>query len=327
MHRLKQKSKKHVPCRYRKYKGCFGHFTKHKRPESSKLIKFKKELSLTIEDYAESFISNLNSWIENHPERVLDFRIVEIVTLRAGLVLKAYMEEYHQLHKKKPNIKNPKSPKGKAIFQYLGITDFGIDCNQYEDLSCWQIFSFDPIKQREMDVPRKLKEEIIPACWQNHEIQENESKAVATAVSEILFNCSEHAYQGKKKDSVFQKWYLGTGEYPDTNRFTFCIYDKGQGFKESMLQNPGLWGFIANDRSKPDSHFIEKATKGVSGVKDAKYRGRGQGIKSAIKEIKKVDGYISIMSGQGVFDTNVEKSYRDRPVNLEGSLIAFHVPI
>ena len=297
LHRIKQTSKTHVPCRYRKYKGCFGRFTRYGRPESSKLIKFNEELSLTKEDNAKSFIYNLNLWIDNHPERILDFRKVEIVTLRGGLVLKAYIEEYYQRFKQKPRIKNPKSSKGKAIFQYLDITDFGIDCNQYEDLSCWQIFSFDSITQREMNVPRKLKEEIIPTCWRNHEIQENESKAVATAVSEILFNCSEHAYQGKKKDSVFQKWYLGTGEYPETNRFTFCIYDKGQGFKESMIQNPGLWGILANDKSKPDSYFIEKATRGVSGVVDAKNLGRGQGITSAIKEIRKVDGFISIMSG------------------------------
>jgi hypothetical protein len=158
----------------------------------------------------------------------------------------------------------------------------------------------------------------------------NDSQAIASSVSEVLFNCEEHAYTGEKTDAKFRKWYLGVGEYPKTNRFSFCIYDKGVGIKDRMRQNPHKWFDNITDPMASESDMIKLATEGRSGAdKSNSYEGsgRGQGLRSAIEQLSANNGQMSILSGRGVFESEKPNIKKDRKTKLDGTMIAFSFPI
>ena len=316
----KQISKKHIPVRYRRFKGCFGNPVPF-RKESDKFIQVPQVISLSPDNNAENLFGFIGEVFE-HPNRIIDFRGLELVTIRGGIVLKAFRDEYIETFKHEPVIKPPKKKKMKAVLQFLGYSDFGIDYLDYSDIVCWDIRSWDKRDdQRKTNHPKEIMEEIIPKCCGKDTLDKN-SKELASAVAEAINNSSEHAYLGSKKNALFQKWYLGCGIYPGTNSLVFCVYDKGQGFRESMQNDKQLWSFLP--MLDKDYKYIVRATEGVSGTKD---EGRGQGLKKAVVKLKKAGGFVEIMSGNGLFNTSNKNSAIERKVYVDGSIIAFSVPV
>jgi hypothetical protein len=152
-----------------------------------------------------------------------------------------------------------------------------------------------------------------------------DSANIAASVGEALNNWKEHAYTGTKETVAFKRWYLGVGEYPDTNRFSFCVYDKGVGIKTRMKENPKIWINKLTDFKRSDSDMIVLATQGRSGaeVKD----GRGEGLKTAIELLASNDGRLDIYSDCGYFSTHNKKTGTDRQTRLEGTMVEFSFPI
>lgn len=324
MKRKRQQSTKHRPLRYRKYKGCFGGkgFSNHCLVPY--VIGFPENLTLKDDKIARKFLKAINNSLEN-PTAKVDFSKLDRVEISCGIILRAYADEFQMRYKHPIDVIKPRNKKSVSILKYLEILTPDDSYKKYPDLECWNILVFDNKDEnnRNVIISEQLKNEFIPACWKNHNFADKESQIVASAVSEIYFNCAEHAYVGYD-DNQFQKWYIGAGEYPDSNLFAFCIFDKGQGFKKSMKQNVKLWGVIKNGK---DSYYLSKAAQGRSGIDDADVKGRGKGISSSIKQIKSVKGDIIIMSGNGEYASDRDSQSRDRNVYLKGSLISFFVPI
>ena len=318
--RVRQTSSKHRPVKYRKYKGCFGNPERLRR-EEDRNIPMPQVVSLSPDENADNLFNTIREAF-SHPDRVIDFRKLEQVTIRGGIILRAFREEFIEIFKRAPNFRPPKKRKMKAVLQFLGYADYGIDYSDYVDIACWDIRSWDASDDlRKANPPKEITEEIIPKCCGNDILDAN-SRELASAVTEAINNSGEHAYVGIKRDAVFRKWYLGCGIYPGTNRMVFCVYDKGQGFKESMQRDKTLWSFLPMlDR---DYKYIVRATEGVSGTKE---EGRGQGLKTAVLKLKKAGGFVEIMSGNGIFNSVNENNTRDRSVFIEGSIIAFSVPV
>lgn len=341
MKRKKCIYKKNHPVKYLRYKGCFGHGPFEGIGSPIELVKMKDALALSKEVYAEPALTRLQRVMDN-PDAVLDMREVKQITLRFGLILKAFYDEFMVTHTRVPSIYPPKAAKVKAILNHLGVASYpGIHVEDYPDIVCWQIVDWELLDyglpnrtknslNRDIKPAELLYNEIIPKCWSGKRTMANDSRAIASSISEVLFNCEEHAYTGVKEDSKFRKWYLGVGEYPDTKRFSFCIYDKGVGIRDRMQQNPQKWFDRITDLKASESSMIKLATQGRSGANNSNSyegSGRGQGLKSAIEQLDVNAGQMSIFSGKGVFESEKPNLEKDRKSKLEGTMIAFSFPI
>jgi hypothetical protein len=251
-------------------------------------------------------------------------REIKVVNISGGLLLKAFFEEYHIKHQKKPHIRGPRDVKMRAVFNHLKIGNYqDVKHRHFKDIDCWQVLSWDDSESEKLHIGKLLNEEIIPRGWKGkHTLSEN-SSAIATSVSEAFYNCKEHAYTGEREFSKFKRWYLGVGDYPESNSFSFIIYDKGIGIKERLKAEPDGWLDIASDWLKSDSEMIKLATKG----KRKASAGRGKGLNYAINELTKNNGEVDIYSGYGYFSSDNEQGGKDRKPYLQGTLVSFSFPV
>ena len=148
---------KHWPLKYRKYKGCFGYKNDGHSKEAKTYCKLGKYLGLYKDDYAQSLVHE-TSIVMGNPEYVLDFRKVERISLRGGLFLKAFFDNFTAIYGFFPKIRPPVMRKSKAVLQFLGLADYGLDCSEYPDLVCWQIRSWDEHEMKKENIARLLKE-------------------------------------------------------------------------------------------------------------------------------------------------------------------------
>jgi len=315
------RKKKPHPYKYLKFKGCFGGSYKSEKT-SREQIDIGRSVGI-YDETAFAKVSDALNAILIDPNLILNMRKVSMITINGGLILKAFFEEFCIRYNKKPNIKSPTDKKMRAVLKYLKIKDFSdVKVENYPDIMCWQIFPWDD--SQNIEFAKLLNTEIIPKCWKgDHAISEHSSN-IATSVAETLLNCKEHAYTGEKSESIFKKWYLGVGEYPDTGKFSFCIYDKGVGIKARLMTNPANWFDNFADITRSDTDIIEIATKGKRVITED---GRGQGLKNAIELLKKNDGWIDIFSDCGFFSSYYKGSGRDRKPRLEGTMVSFSFPI
>jgi hypothetical protein len=321
----RRKGGKHYPLHNLKFKGCFGavHFTRSR-------LKFERlPESLDVYD-AEDFGTMMNSLnrVMDDPDLILDFKWVKSITIAAALILKAFIDEYIVKHRKKPPLHGPQDTKTRAILNYLKIAHYmDVDRRHYKDIECWQMLDWEQGDTEErMQFSKVLDTEIFPKCWPGRNILTKDSSTIASSLTEAFFNCQEHAYTGSKKDAPFKKWYLGVGEYPNSKRFSFCIYDKGIGIKARLKENPTGWLDTFTDPIVSDSRMIERATQGRSGSSSPQ-EGRGEGLKSAVELLELNEGYLDIFSDCGHFSTRTGQGGRDRDYWLEGTLVAFTFPI
>jgi len=314
-----RKKKKH-PIKYLKFKGCFGSPLnwRKKRPEEIEFPEiFGVYNEVVFTKMTESFDDALNN-----PDKTLDMRQVKRISIDGGLLLKAFYEEYYIKHQKNPHIRGPKEPKMRAVFNHLGIGHYqDVKKIHFADVECWQILSWDH-SDSNIHLGKFLSEEVFPKAWGGKHKLSEKSEVIATSVAEAFYNCAEHAYTGKKENSLFKRWYLGLGDYPNSNSFSFNIYDKGIGIKARLQANPDGWLDKASDWLKSDSEMIKLATKGKRGASE----GRGEGLKFAVNEITKNSGEIAIYSEYGYFSSS-DMHGVERTTRLEGTLVSFSFPI
>jgi len=317
----KRRKKKH-PIKYLKYKGCFGN-PRHLRCESPEEIDFGTYLSVFNEPVFEKMRNDMEDALEN-PDKILDMSKINRIDICGGLVLKAFFDEYKSRHNKKPRIKAPQIIKTRVIFNYLKIKNYMDVKNIHEkDVDCWQILSWDESESKEIHFPKLIREQVIPKGWRGKHSLSEDSSDVAGHISEAFYNCIEHAYTGKKESEKFKRWYFGVGDYMESKRYTFLVYDKGIGIKTRLMDNSDGWLTKASDWTKSDYEMIELATKGMRGASE----GRGKGLSSAINELQKNDGEIDIISGYGYFSTDKERGGKNRKPYLQGTLVAFSFPV
>lgn len=310
---------KHIPTRNLVQKGRFGN-NGYYDPDKKKKITFPESLNINDEQATKRLFSCINRSLENNRLRA-DFSKLTKVEIRCGIILRAYADEFRIKFGHAIDVIEPINKKARAILRYVHVLSPDDSYLNYPDLKCWNILMSEDTDEEKPDIARILCEEFIPKCWANHDSANPVTQNIAEAVAEIYYNCSEHAYGNLKRDSKFKRWYIGAGEYPESNNFTFCVYDKGQGFKQSMLKNR-KWFYLARD--KKDSYYILKATEGYSrGNAD----GRGLGIPSSINLIKEVNGAIDIISGKGHYSCSRTSQTNERNVYLKGSLVSFMIPI
>jgi len=316
-----KKKKKH-PVKYWKYRGCFGG-SRSKRKRKPKDVVFETHLDVYNVAAFEKMINCFDEAMEN-PERVLDMRKVKGISIWGGLLLKAFCDEYELKHQKKPQKRGPQDKKMRAVLNHLEIGNYqDIKKLHFPDIECWRILSWDDHSSTDLQFGKLLSEDIIPSCWKGMHTLSEGSANIATSISEAFYNCKEHAYTGEKEFYYFKRWYLGVGDYPNSNSFSFNIYDKGIGIKARLKAKPDGWLDKASDWLKTDSEMIELATKGKRGASE----GRGQGLKFAIEELRKNNGEVDIYSDRGYFSTNDEDSGVDRKPCLQGTLVSFSFPV
>jgi|GEM_PF-3996535 len=294
------------------------------------IVQLPSSLVLLNDKLASHYLNMLHDVLQN-PDKILDFQNVTMISIRAGLILKAFKDEFIMEHGFPPQVKKPRSRKSCAVLQYLNIQDYGTDCSDYPDIVCWRLYDWDNSKlDPNEDLSKRLVETVIPDCLQTEGETTIVKSKIASAVAEALFNCKEHAYAGVMANASFQKWYLGFGKYPENGEFQFCIYDKGQGFRKSLEANPLLQDMIG-DPFRSDVALLEMAVKGRTGVDKGKEQGRGKGLKSAVAIIQDANGWFSILSGKGEYVEKNVNGYRafkrNRKTLVEGALIAFSLPI
>ena len=323
MRHKKQQKKKQHPYKYLQFKGCFGCSFK-----SDKTRREQVNLGRAIGIYDESVFAEVTdafNEVLNNPNMALYMRKVNMITISGGLLLKAFFDEFCLRHGKKPYIKGPKDKKMRAVLKYLRIKNYSdVKVEHYPDIMCWQVLSWDHTHEK-IEFSKLLDTEIIPKCWKGSHAISKHSSNIATSVAETLYNCKEHAYTGEKGKSEFKQWYLGVGEYPDTKKFSFCIYDKGVGIKARLKSNPTGWfDDLVDNIVRSDSSMIEMATEGKRVITED---GRGQGLKNAIGLLDKNDGRIDIFSDCGFFSSYNKDSGKDRKPRLEGTMVSFSFPI
>jgi len=321
------KSSKHIPEKYRKYKGCFGKSPAEKDEQSNPPeVCLEGELTMVDADFGN--IKDSFEMVLTNPETILNMREITGINVSCALLLKAFFDEYNLKYGDKPKTRSPKNQKVRAILNYLQIAHYpDVKRIHYNDIDCWQIRSWDQRNEVEIPFAQILLEQIIPKCWSGRHAMSQTSSNIASFVSEALWNCMEHAYTGKKEKSEFKNLYLGVGEYPGTQRFSFCIYDKGIGIIQRLKDNPEGWLDQIKDLGIPDSKMIEKATQGRSGAVKGKKGGRGNGLKTVVELLNSNHGQLDILSDHGYFSTYSENSGKDRETSLEGTMVAFSFPI
>jgi len=316
------RKKKPHPYKYLQFKGCFGFSLYNKRKRDNE-VSIGRVIGIHTETIFEEVSNAFNEILQN-PELILNMRKVNTITINGGLLLKGFFDEFSLKYGRKPHIKGPKDKKMRAVLKYLKIKDYqDAKIENYPDIKCWQILSWDNTHE-DIEFGKLLDTEIIPKCWKGSHTISKHSSNIATSVAETLLNCKEHAYTGEKSESYFKKWYLGVGEYPDTGKFSFCIYDKGVGIKARLMTNPANWFESIWDPARSDSSIIETATKGKRVITED---GRGQGLKNAIELLEKNDGWIDIFSDRGFFSSYNKASGKDRKPRLEGTMVSFSFPI
>ena len=316
-----RKKKKH-PIKYLKYKGCFGASLHFRRERPDEII-FGECLGVFDESIYEE-MSNAFNKAMNNSELVLDMRKIKIIYICGGILLKAFFDEYFIRNQKKPKIRGPRERKMRAVFNHLNIGNYhDVKHLRFKDIECWQVLSWDHIESKELHLGKLLTEVIIPKGWKGKRALSENSSNIATSVSEAFYNCKEHAYTGEKEFTEFKRWYLGVGDYPESNSFSFIIYDKGIGIKARLMARPDGWLDKASDWYKSDAEMIELATKGKRRASE----GRGKGLKFAIEELKKNDGDVDIYSGHGYFSSDNGHNGKNRKTYLQGTLVSFSFPI
>jgi hypothetical protein len=320
----KRAKKTEHPYRYIKFRGCFGASLRGSTSLQAQAI-LGDQVGIYDEFVFESMTQALDD-VMRKPELILDMRAVKSITIRGALLLKAFFDEYLLIHGERPKIRGPKERKMRAVLNYLEIGRYqDVKKLHYADIDCWQILSWDH-SQENIQFAKLLHDEIIPQCWKGSHAITEYSAGIAMSVAEALLNCKEHAYTGDKEVSVFKKWYLGVGEYPNTGKFSFCIYDKGVGISSRLKAKPEGWLDNITDVARSDSDMIKLATRGRSGA-GGNTDGRGQGLKTAVEVLASNNGGLDIYSGHGFFSTHDENGGKDRRPKLDGTMVAFSFPV
>ena len=221
--------------------------------------------------------------------------------------------------------------KMRQILQHVGIKNYNIKKITYPDIKCWYIKSWK--KNAEINIGKIIIEEILPHVFKDR-VSSDEFKDITPSLIEILSNCSEHAYLEHDK---YKNYYLIAGEYENSygksNSFTFCIIDRGQGFRSSLAKNKNNFFveiFKNLQSSEHDSDLLKAAINGEDTSKEGggKLAGRGTGLSNVVENIRTIGGSFCVYSDRGSYKVSQYKDTpRERKIPIKGAIIEMILPI
>lgn len=245
----------------------------------------------------------------------VDFSMLKSISTSAALVLTAELARWEDniLFNLNPNI-DRWDPEIARRFYDLGFFDL-FKCNidrgsikggcHNGSLSIVRY-----IKKQKVGVSqvRDFKKELIDCV----ETDIEKWVILKSGIDEAINNVADHAYpDGKGFSEKDKNWYL-TGSYnKDTGELKVVFYDQGIGipstlpvskFKEHVLEFLSRKSFAKGNRDE----MLLKAAVEVSRTRTGK-EDRGQGLPDMLDFIKeRKNGYLSIMSGRGLYKYTVE---------------------
>lgn len=260
---------------------------------------------------------------DSKQEIVFSFRKTESITISAGIYLRAFFDYLKKLQNPFRIICPDSNSKIREVLQHLGIKSYGMNI-KHEDIKCWKVLDWD-LNKEPPNFSKILMEEILPDVLENGKIRPSkEFGEIATALQEVLANCTEHAYN---KDEQYSQYYMIAGKHPapGNNGFAFSVVDRGQGFRESM-QKQKKW-FNRLLPSQNDTEVIKKATQGAS-ASGEKNTGRGTGLQTVIEKISLIKGEVMIISRCGRYTSPAQNKSKE-PLNTDtkGTIITMMLPI
>lgn len=337
---------------YKKFK--YKHFNKHKIEKSKRSCRRKKlkqhKYAFEVEQhnrllsnsevvkfpenlYLADACGNIFSLIaeaEGKDDVILDFSQTKRIDIGSAVYIKAFVDNQNNNGKKCQIECLSTNRKMREILQHVNIKNYGLNIT-YPDIKCWEVRIWQ--KGDKVNYGGVMMKEILPKVLKN-KIPSNEFSDIAASLQEILSNCSEHAYS---ENDEYKNYYLIAGEYENlykkSNLFTFCIVDRGQGFRASLEKKSFFYRLQASLGLKTDSDLLRAAVEGrMTSVKGGgEIAGRGTGLSYAVESIRNIGGSFYAYSDKGYYeirrqiDENIEK--KERKFAIKGSIIEMMLPI
>ena len=291
----------------------------------NEVITFPERLNLAHEDEA---IFALINTVEEKNNAVLDFSETNFIDIGSALYIKAFIDHLKDEEKQYKILCSPKNKKMRQILKHIGVRNYKIKV-VYPDIKCWEIRTWG--KHDNVNYGKVMMEEILPKVLEGKVASEKFSY-IASSLQEILSNCSEHAYT---EDDEYKNYYLIAGEYEDpkyikSNSFTFCILDRGQGFRSS-LEKKSFFGTMREKLGiETDSDLLQAAIEGrLTSKAGGKSAGRGTGLANVVENVKSINGSFYAYSDKGCYEINRQKGQicRERKIRIKGAIVAMIFPI
>ena len=252
---------------------------------------------------------------------IFNFSKVKTITLSGGIILRCF---YDFLVSKHIRIEFDGIERGQIdhVLYHIGILKKENITVTRKDILRWTVKCWNRKETTKKRFGTEIISEIIKTTTGWGE-QSEEHKRMYEVIPEVLFNCIQHAYND---DDSFQLFYLFSGIVD--NRYVFCIFDKGMGFKatyEKYRRSELEINAIHND-----GDYIKYSIQ--MGSSSIKKLGRGNGLYTLKENITNLGGQIFIHSYKGKVAI-LPKDKKDKEIQSEnrytliGSLVQFDVPM
>jgi len=326
-HKIEKLKRKYRKKKVKKNK-YIAELDRHNRLIASKeLIKFPEKLYLANKNEE---VFALIEKIEGKNDVVLDFSRTKYIDIGSALYIKAFIDHLKDENKRYKITCLSKNKKMRQILQHIEIHNYGIRVTS-PDIKCWEIRTWQ--KGDMVNYGSVMMTEILPKVLKDKR-PSDEFSDIAASLQEILSNCSEHAYT---ENDEYKNYYLIAGEYENSygksNSFTFCIIDRGQGFRSSLAKNKNNFFveiFKNLQSSEHDSDLLKAAINGEDTSKEGggKLAGRGTGLSNVVENIRTIGGSFCVYSDRGSYKVSQYKDTpRERKIPIKGAIIEMILPI
>ena len=287
------------------------------------IVTFPQNLSI-----AEGIVFSLIETAEEKDNIALDFSRTKNIDIGSAIYVKAFVDSLKDRGYKYQVVCLAKNKKMRQILQHIGIKNYGIAIT-HSDIKCWEIRSWH--KNDKVNYGKVMMEDILPRVLKDKSVSAQFSD-IAASLQELLSNCAEHAYI---ETDQYKNYYLIAGEYTreydKSNMFTFCIIDRGQGFRATLEKKGSFKRLIENFISAPDANLLKAAVEGkfTSKKGGGETAGRGTGLSNVAEGIKDINGYLCVYSDKGWYaiTRKKEEHLSDGKTKIKGSVIEMGLPI
>ena len=287
------------------------------------IIRFTKTVHLLASD--ETIFQKINE-AENKECVCFKFSAVQNIDVGSMLYVKAFIDK-----KKAEGVDvrvscSKQNSKMRQILQHMKLKNYNLRIT-YNDIRCWTVKEW--YEYSKENYVKVLMKEILPNVLKGKIPNENFAN-IASSLTELLANCSEHAYL---EGDDFKGYYLIAGEYENmvqgkSNEFSFCILDMGQGFRDSLHKNTQFTNFIKQFGILSDDKIIKAAVEGKFNANTDKTAGRGTGLPDVKKKVESINGSLHIYSNKGTYlYNNGSETLKMRKHAVIGSIITVTLPI
>lgn len=263
---------------------------------------------------------------ENKERICFKFSTVQNIDVGSMLYIKAFIDK-----KKAEGVDvrvscAKQNSKMRQILQHMKLKNYNLHIT-YNDIRCWTVKEWHGYSEE--NYVKVFMEETLPNVLEGKIPNENFA-GIASSLTELLANCSEHAYL---KGDNFKGYFLIAGEYENiihgkSNGFSFCILDMGQGFRGSLHKNTQFNNVIKQLGILSDDKIIKAAVEGKFNANTDKTAGRGTGLPDVKKKVESINGSLHIYSNKGTYlYNNGNETLKMRNYAVIGSIITVTLPI